>query len=384
MASCLSRLQTELQSFMQLLLKSIVYEVAGVFGNRTSDSEDEVQDQLRNIAQILVRRAVFKITQCVEETFGSEMAQMKKENETLKVRLRFWEKESRAGGDRGQTDRDGHTLPCEVTAEIKEETDTEPELSGSEASALPDAGDRAPLEQQPSEEEEEEWGSRLMQETELAAAHGKETLGEQQHTESRQRVEDLDSVSVMKTEPECETAGVSVTEDLTERIHNQDTWSIPQSCNGLDCVSLQEHKEELADLSLADQDGVSQLIDPAEQRRDVPAGENSAGLRHPEKGQDREELGRETTLSEQTGGGDPDSGRHPRRGAALEHIQGHPVLAGILDPEEFDTRSAGSRSLSAVSLQEQTGYYRLKRRKVELGIELLETQLDASVDIAPR
>ncbi|XP_069054935.1 uncharacterized protein [Lepisosteus oculatus] len=268
MASCLSRLQTELQSFMQLLLKSIVYEVAGVFGNRTSDSEDEVQDQLRNIAQILVRRAVFKITQCVEETFGSEMAQMKKENETLKVRLRFWEKESRAGGDRGQTDRDGHTLPCEVTAEIKEETDTEPELSGSEASALPDAGDRAPLEQQPSEEEEEEWGSRLMQETELAAAHGKETL--------------------------------------------------------------------------------------------------------------------ETTLSEQTGGGDPDSGRHPRRGAALEHIQGHPVLAGILDPEEFDTRSAGSRSLSAVSLQEQTGYYRLKRRKVELGIELLETQLDASVDIAPR
>nr|XP_015194920.1 PREDICTED: uncharacterized protein LOC107076062 [Lepisosteus oculatus] len=41
------------------------------------------------------------------------------ENETLKEGLQFWEKESGAGGDRGQTDRVGHTLPCEVTAEIK-------------------------------------------------------------------------------------------------------------------------------------------------------------------------------------------------------------------------------------------------------------------------
>ncbi|XP_069054894.1 zinc finger and SCAN domain-containing protein 2-like isoform X1 [Lepisosteus oculatus] len=245
MAESLLDLQTELHSFMGVVLKSIVYEVAEVFRNRTSDSEDEFQDKLRGVSHILVRRAVFKITQCVEETFGTEMAQMKEENETLKVRLRFWEKEPGAGGDRGQTDRVGHTPPCEAPAGIKEEMDTEPELSGSEASALPDAGDRAPLEQQPSKEEEEEWGSRLMQETELTAAHGKETLSEQQHTESRQRVGDLDSVPVMKIEPESETPGLLVSDDFTVTMNNLDTKNIAAHCIELGRVSVQEPKEEL-------------------------------------------------------------------------------------------------------------------------------------------
>ncbi|XP_069054634.1 uncharacterized protein [Lepisosteus oculatus] len=157
MANLLFTLETELHSFMEVLLKSIVDEFSEVFRNR-----------------------MVKITQCVEESFGSEVAQLKKENESLKWRLQLWEKESGAGGDRGQTDNVGYTLPCEATAGIKEEMDTKLELSGSEASALPDAGERAPLEQQHSEEE---WGSSLMQETELSAAEGKETLSEQ-HTES--------------------------------------------------------------------------------------------------------------------------------------------------------------------------------------------------------
>ncbi|XP_069054282.1 uncharacterized protein [Lepisosteus oculatus] len=235
-------LESELHSFMQVLLRSIVYEVADAFGNRTPDSEDEFQDKLRGVSQLLARRTVFKITQCVEETFGTEMAQMKEENERLKVRLRFWEKES---GDRGQTDRVGHTLPCEAPAEVKEETDTEPELSGSEVSALPDAGDRAPLEQQHSEEEEEGGSSRLMQETEFTAAHGKEKLSEQQHTESRQRVEDLDSVSVMKTEPETETPGFLLSDDFTVTMNHLDTKNIAAHCIELGRVSVQEPKEEL-------------------------------------------------------------------------------------------------------------------------------------------
>ncbi|XP_069054906.1 uncharacterized protein [Lepisosteus oculatus] len=245
MAGCLPLLQSELQSFMEVLLKAIVWEVAEVFRDGAAAAEGEFQRKLRGVPQLLARRAVFRITQCVEETLGREMAQMKRENEILKVRLHLWEKEQGAGGDRGQTDRDGHTPPCQAPAEIKEEMDTEPELSGSEVSALPDAGDRAPLEQQPSKEEEEEGGSRLMQETELAAAHGKETLSEQQHTESRQRVGDLDSVSVMKTEPESETPGLLVSDDFTEKINHLDTKNIAAHCIELGRVSVQEPKEEL-------------------------------------------------------------------------------------------------------------------------------------------
>ncbi|MBN3315619.1 ZKSC8 protein, partial [Atractosteus spatula] len=130
MAILLFNLETELRSFMQVFLKSIVYEVSRVFRNRMSDSEDEIENKLRSVSQTLVRWSVFKITQCVEESFGSEMAQLKKENESLKWRLQLWEKESGAGGDRGQTDRVGHTLPCEATAGIKEEMDMELQLSG--------------------------------------------------------------------------------------------------------------------------------------------------------------------------------------------------------------------------------------------------------------
>nr|XP_015194717.1 PREDICTED: gastrula zinc finger protein XlCGF7.1-like [Lepisosteus oculatus] len=95
-----------------------------------SDSEDEIENKLRIVSQTLVRRSVFKITQCVEESFGSEMAQLKKENESLKWRLQLWEKESGAEGDQRQTDHVGHTLPCEVPAGIKEEIDTKLQLSG--------------------------------------------------------------------------------------------------------------------------------------------------------------------------------------------------------------------------------------------------------------
>nr|XP_015194723.1 PREDICTED: zinc finger protein 773-like [Lepisosteus oculatus] len=279
MAEYLLNLQTQLDSFMQVLLKSIVYEVAEVFRNRMSDSEDEFEDKLRSVSQILVRRAVFKIAQCVEDSVGSEMAQLKKENESLKWRLQLWENESGAGGDQGT-----QTLHCEVTAEIKEEIDMK-RLSGSEASALPDAGERDPLEQQHSEEE---WGSSLMQETVLTAVEGKEKLSEQ-HTENRWSVEDLDSMPMLKTEPESETPGLLVCDAFKEKINNVDTNSITQGCNELDCDSVQEYKEELDDFNLTEQDMEPQLIDPAEQQTEVPGEENSTELQHTEKSQDREE-----------------------------------------------------------------------------------------------
>ncbi|MBN3318782.1 ZNF3 protein, partial [Atractosteus spatula] len=291
MAKSLLNLKDELFSFMEVLLKSIVDEVSEVF-----------------------RKRMVKITQFVEDSFGSEIAQLKKENECLKWRLQLWEKESEAGGDQGQTDHVGHTLPCEVTAEMKEEMDTKLQLSGqwgdiyevktefhclkpslsvllmycrfqsasvflisvfimflgSEDSALPDAGERAPFEQQYSEEE---WGFSLMQETELTAAEGKEALSEQ-HTDSRQSVKDLDSVPMMKAEPESETPGLLVSEDFTKKINNLDTNNIRQGCKELDCDSVQNHKKQLYAFNLKKQDVDPQLIDPADQQTDVPE-ENS-------------------------------------------------------------------------------------------------------------
>ncbi|MBN3314022.1 ZNF3 protein, partial [Atractosteus spatula] len=345
MAACLLNLQTGLYSLMDILLKSIVYEVSEVFRNRMSDSEDEFQDKLYSISQIQVRRAVFKITQCVEDSVGSEMAQLKKENESLKWRLQLWEKDSGAGGDQGQTDQVTQTLPCEVTAEIKEEMDMKllsgqcgdlclylPHwivcgfginrkdkhcsqyffshgvfswcslsylfglstqqnvyyhsrkavisaqlnsllytVPGSEASALPDARERAPLEQQHSQEE---WGSKTLSE---------------QHTESRQSVEDLDSVPMMETEPESETPGFLVSDDFTKKINNLDTNSITQGCNELGYVSVQELKEQLGEFILTEQDMEPQLIDPAEEQTKEPGEENSTELQHTEKSQDKEE-----------------------------------------------------------------------------------------------
>nr|XP_015194765.1 PREDICTED: zinc finger protein 391-like isoform X1 [Lepisosteus oculatus] len=281
MAASLLNLQTELHSFLDILLKSIVYEVADVFRNRMSDSEDEFEDKLRSVSQILVRRAVFKITQCVEDSFESEMAQLKKENESLKWRLQLWEKETGAG-DRRQTHHVGHKLPREVTAGIKK---TKVQLSGSEAIALPGAGERAPLEQQ---HREEEWGSSLMQETELTAAEGKETLSEQ-HRESRQSVEDLDSVPMLKTEADSLTPGFLVTDDFTKKIINPGTNSIAQGCNEIDCVSVQDFKEEPGDFNLTEQKMEPQLINSAEQQTDVPGEENSAELQHTGKRQYKEE-----------------------------------------------------------------------------------------------
>ncbi|MBN3322629.1 ZN180 protein, partial [Atractosteus spatula] len=206
-----------------------------------SDSEEKFLDKLRSISHILVRRAVFKISQCVEDSFGSEMAQLKKENESLKWRLQLWEKETGVGDDQGQT------------AEIKEEMDTKLEQSDSEA--LPDAGERALLEQQQSEEE---WGSSLLQETELTAAEGK--LSEQQ-TERRQTVEDLDSGDMMKMEPESKTPALLI---FTEKINNLYTKNIAEHCNELDCVSVQELKEELGELNLTDQDMEPHLMQETE------------------------------------------------------------------------------------------------------------------------
>ncbi|MBN3315374.1 ZN180 protein, partial [Atractosteus spatula] len=334
MANCLLILQTQLHSLMEVLLKSIVYEVSEIFRNRMSDSEDDFQDKLHSISQILVRRAVFKITQCAKDSFGGEMAQLRKENESLKWRLQLWEKTSGTGGDQAQTDHVGHTLPCEVTAGIKEEMDTKLELSGqcrelyevsawtqpvelkenlpsawrlrcllfarkggdvislvsrlsqpmvdvcvtikikgacSEASALLDAGERAPLEQQHSEEE---WGSSLMQETELTAPEGKPT---EEHTKRRQSVQYLDSVHTIKTEPESETNGPLA---FAEKTNNLDTKNIAEHCNELDCVSVQEFKEEVIEFHLTEQDMEPQLIDPAEQHTEGHDGENTAHFQH--------------------------------------------------------------------------------------------------------
>nr|XP_015194760.1 PREDICTED: uncharacterized protein LOC102697594 isoform X2 [Lepisosteus oculatus] len=226
MEDWLFNLETDLQPFMEVLLKSIVYEVSEVFRNRMSDSEDSIQNKLRSISQILVRRAVIKITQCVQDSFGTEITQMKKENETLKVRLQFWEKESGAGGEQGQTDN-GCMPPSEVTGEIKEEMVTKLELSAAQPvlagkSGLPvlpsfygqavvaepvlHQGSEATVERTPPEQRhsDKELGSNRMQETELTPAEEKNKLGEK-HTESRQSVEDVDSVQMMKPEPEIQT-----------------------------------------------------------------------------------------------------------------------------------------------------------------------------------
>ncbi|XP_069054442.1 zinc finger protein 436-like [Lepisosteus oculatus] len=271
--------ENELHCFMGVLLKSFVSEVSEVFRNTMSDSQVSFQDKLRSVSQILVSRAVINITQFVEDSFGTEITRMK-ENETFKVRLQLWEKES-GPGDQGGTDHVGLMPPCEITAETNEET----EPSGSEASVLSDAGERALLEQHHSEEE---WGSSLMQETELTAAAGKEALSEQ-HTDSRQSVKDLDSVPMMKTEPESETPGFLVCDDFTEKMNNLDTINITQSCNELGCVSVQEHSEELDVLNLTEQDMDPKLIDPAEQQTDVPGEENSVEIQHREESQYREE-----------------------------------------------------------------------------------------------
>ncbi|XP_069053995.1 uncharacterized protein [Lepisosteus oculatus] len=114
--------ENELHCFVEVLLKSFVYEVSEVFRNKMSDSENEFQDKLRSVSQILVSRAVINITQRVEDSFGTEITRMK-ENETFKVRLQLWEKESGAGRDQGQTDHVGLMPPCEITAETNEETE---------------------------------------------------------------------------------------------------------------------------------------------------------------------------------------------------------------------------------------------------------------------
>ncbi|XP_069054652.1 zinc finger protein 239-like [Lepisosteus oculatus] len=163
--------------------------------------------------------------------------------------------------------------------------DTKLELAGLEASALPDAGERAPLEQQHSEEE---WSSSMMQETELTSAEGKEKLN-QQPTESRQRVEDLDSVPMMKTEPESKTPGFLLSDDFIEKITNLDPYNITEGCSGLGCVSVQEHSEELGEFNLPEQDMEPQLIDPAGQQTDAPVDKISTELQNTEESQNREE-----------------------------------------------------------------------------------------------
>nr|XP_015195372.1 PREDICTED: zinc finger protein 773-like [Lepisosteus oculatus] len=127
-----------------------------------------------------------------------------------------------------------------------------------------------------------------MQETELTAAEGKETLREQ-HTVSRRIVEDLYSVPMMNTEPESETPGLLVCDDFTEKRNNLDTNNITQGCNELGCVSVQEHSEELDVLNLTEQDMEPKLIDAAEQQTDVLGEENTTDSQHTEKSQNREE-----------------------------------------------------------------------------------------------
>ncbi|XP_069054904.1 uncharacterized protein [Lepisosteus oculatus] len=220
MTDWLFPLETELQSFTEVLLKAIVYEVSDVFRNKMSDSEDAFRARLHRLSQILARRAVFKIIKFVEGTFGTEILLLKQEVETLRSKLQFCE----TGGDRGRIEGSprmylGYTPPCEATGEIKEEIHVKWELSGTEVGALSDAGEGAPLEQQLSEEEEE-WGSRLMQETGLPSAEGKETLGE---AESRPRLGDPGSAPAVKSEPEFETPGLLGSDDFPETFDGCDS-----------------------------------------------------------------------------------------------------------------------------------------------------------------
>uniref|UniRef100_W5LVR9 C2H2-type domain-containing protein n=1 Tax=Lepisosteus oculatus TaxID=7918 RepID=W5LVR9_LEPOC len=115
-----------------------------------------------------------------------------------------------------------------------------------------------------------------MQETEITAAEGKETLSEQ-HTESRQSVGDLETVPMMKTESESETPGPLVAEGFTEKFNNLDSNLFKNSCNELDNFNPTEHDME------------PQLIDPAELQTDIPGEENSTEIQHTEESQYREE-----------------------------------------------------------------------------------------------
>nr|XP_015194872.1 PREDICTED: zinc finger protein 239-like [Lepisosteus oculatus] len=130
MTDWLFPLETELQSFTEVLLKAIVYEVSDVFRNKMSDSEDAFRARLHRLSQILARRAVFKIIKFVEGTFGTEILLLKQEVETLRSKLQFCE----TGGDRGRIEGSprmylGYTPPCEATGEIKEEIHVKWELS---------------------------------------------------------------------------------------------------------------------------------------------------------------------------------------------------------------------------------------------------------------
>ncbi|XP_069054276.1 zinc finger protein 709 [Lepisosteus oculatus] len=262
MANWLFILETELHSFMEVLLKAIVYEVSDVFHNRGPDREPSLQGKLNRISQSLVRRAVFKITQFVEYSFETEIAQMKREIETLRGRLQVWEEQAAGSGgdrDRGRTDRLGHTPPCEVIVEVKEETD--PELSGSEGGA--------PLgQQQRSKEEEEEWGSRLMQETELPSAEGKETLGGRQ-AESRPGPGDLGSAPAVKAEPETDTPGLLASDDFPDEAgDDQGARAGAVSCEEPESVPTRGYKQEEPN-----EGGVSDDWDPVPAEGDSGGGE---------------------------------------------------------------------------------------------------------------
>nr|XP_015194870.1 PREDICTED: uncharacterized protein LOC107076034 [Lepisosteus oculatus] len=245
---CLFTLESEIESCMEALLRAIVSEVADIFRSGVSASEDPFRGQLRRSSGMLVRRVVFTLTKFLRGSFGDEIAQMKREIETLRGRLQVWGQQAAGSGgdrDRGQTDRLGHTPPGEVIVEVKEETDPELELSGagwSEVGALADAGEGAPLEQQCSEEEEEEeWGSVCMQETELLAAERKEQLGEQH----RSRVEDLGGPEYRPSEQRPESVA-RYRQAIGDRDapNRQGAGDIPRSGGGAESVSVRGQKEE--------------------------------------------------------------------------------------------------------------------------------------------
>ncbi|XP_069054926.1 uncharacterized protein [Lepisosteus oculatus] len=270
---CLFTLESEIESCMEALLRAIVSEVADIFRSGVSASEDPFRDQLRRSSGMLVRRVVFTLTKFLRGSFGDEIAQMKREIETLRGRLQVWGQQAAGSGgdrDRGQTDRLGHTPPGEVIVEVKEETDPELELSGagwSEVGALADAGEGAPLEQQCNEEEEEEeWGSVCMQETELLAAERKEQPGEQH----RSRVEDLGGPEYRPSEQRPESVA-RYRQAIGDRDapNRQGAGDIPRSGGGAESVSVRGQKEEgRGDLDAAR---------PAGQAAEVRAAERPAG-----------------------------------------------------------------------------------------------------------
>ncbi|XP_066577979.1 uncharacterized protein LOC136767846 [Amia ocellicauda] len=126
----------------------------------------------------LMRAALCEIWKAVEETVSEsrvEITRRQRENEALRRRLQELMVAGEAAVCHWSSGADGP--PVQSRGAGRREGDTRAAADGAvEASALPDSGERAPIEQQPCEQE---WGSSLRQDTEPTDTEDKQGLTDQ-------------------------------------------------------------------------------------------------------------------------------------------------------------------------------------------------------------